>query len=215
MLDKDTKLKLDDCRDILIGKLPNPKSQIEQITIALIYKFMDDMDKEAIELGGKPKFFADYMQPNLEFPDDRSKDKLVEFSKFSWDHLFNSKGNAIEMLQLYEKALEIIENNPNNAHKNPVNWSELKINLDEQWENFIVLFENEHPKFIYRIKVKYPSITAGEIRLLCITRLGLDDVTAASIQGVNVNSVSQTRRRFMRKSNIENLIKLKELIFSI
>ena len=50
MLDNITKRRIDDCRDILVGKLPDPKSQIEQITIGLIYKFMDDMDKEAIEL---------------------------------------------------------------------------------------------------------------------------------------------------------------------
>lgn len=58
MLDNTTKKRIDDCRDILVGKLPDPKSQIEQITIALIYKFMDDMDKESIELGGSAKFFS-------------------------------------------------------------------------------------------------------------------------------------------------------------
>ena len=42
--------------DILVGKVPDPKSQDEQITIALIYKFMDDMDAESEELGGKRKF---------------------------------------------------------------------------------------------------------------------------------------------------------------
>ena len=44
MLDADTKRRIDTARDILVGKVPDPKSQVEQITIALIYKFMDDMD---------------------------------------------------------------------------------------------------------------------------------------------------------------------------
>jgi hypothetical protein len=47
MLDTDTKRRIDTARDILVGKVPDPKSQVEQITIALIYKFMDDMDAEA------------------------------------------------------------------------------------------------------------------------------------------------------------------------
>ncbi len=38
MLDADTKRRIDSCRDILVGKVPDPKSQVEQITIALIYK---------------------------------------------------------------------------------------------------------------------------------------------------------------------------------
>jgi hypothetical protein len=46
MLDTDTKRRIDTARDILVGKVPDPKSQVEQITIALIYKFMDDMDAE-------------------------------------------------------------------------------------------------------------------------------------------------------------------------
>jgi hypothetical protein len=39
MLDTDTKHRIDTARDILVGKVPDPKSQVEQITIALIYKF--------------------------------------------------------------------------------------------------------------------------------------------------------------------------------
>jgi type I restriction enzyme M protein len=58
MLDADTKRRIDTCRDILVGKVPDPKSQVEQITIALIYKFMDDMDAEAEELGGQRSFFT-------------------------------------------------------------------------------------------------------------------------------------------------------------
>lgn len=45
MLDTTTKKRIDDCRDILVGKLPDPKAQIEQITIGLIYKFMDDISQ--------------------------------------------------------------------------------------------------------------------------------------------------------------------------
>ncbi len=58
MLDNETKRRIDTARDILVGKVPDPKSQVEQITIALIYKFMDDMDMEAMELGGERTFFS-------------------------------------------------------------------------------------------------------------------------------------------------------------
>lgn len=95
MLDTPTKKRIDDCRDILVGKLPDPKAQIEQITIGLIYKFMDDMDKEAIELGGKSKFFSG------------------NFEKYSWDNLFSTKVTAIEMLGLYTEAISSMDKNPN------------------------------------------------------------------------------------------------------
>lgn len=56
MLDNETKRRNDTARDILVGKLPDPKSQVEQITIALIYKFMDDLDAESVSFGGEPSF---------------------------------------------------------------------------------------------------------------------------------------------------------------
>jgi type I restriction enzyme M protein len=110
MLDNTTRKRIDDCRDILVGKLPDPKSQIEQITIALIYKFMDDMDKEAIELGGTAKFFTDFEIPN---PNDEDNPTKVEFKKYSWDNLFASKVTASELLKLYSESIESMEKNPN------------------------------------------------------------------------------------------------------
>ncbi|MFZ4522982.1 MAG: N-6 DNA methylase [Bacteroidales bacterium] len=95
MLDTTTKKRIDDCRDILVGKLPDPKAQIEQITIGLIYKFMDDMDKETIELGGTAKFFSG------------------EYEKYSWANLFDSRVTAINMLALYSEAIMSMDKNPN------------------------------------------------------------------------------------------------------
>ena len=105
-----TKKRIDDCRDILVGKLPDPKAQIEQITIGLIYKFMADMDKEAVELGGKAKFFSDYTMPD---PKDENKEITIPFSNYSWDRLFDTKVTASEMLRLYSEAIESMEKNPN------------------------------------------------------------------------------------------------------
>ena len=47
MLDKDTKNRIDDLRQIIVGKVADPRSQVEQITNALLYKFMDDMDQRS------------------------------------------------------------------------------------------------------------------------------------------------------------------------
>src|ERR1039458_10246264 len=57
MLTQETKRRINTARDILVGQLPLPYDQIELITIALIYKFMGDIDEQSRELGGKPTFF--------------------------------------------------------------------------------------------------------------------------------------------------------------
>lgn len=93
MLDNVTKKNIDNCRDTLVGKVPDPKSQIEQITLALIYKFMDDMDKESMELGGKPKFFTG------------------DFEKYGWRKILDPSLGGKEMLDLYSEALDILQTN--------------------------------------------------------------------------------------------------------
>ncbi len=93
MLDTDTKRRIDTARDILVGKVPDPKSQVEQITIALIYKFMDDMDKESIGYGGEPSFFTG------------------DFEQFGWSRIFDPTLSGIDTLNLYSEAIVKLNEN--------------------------------------------------------------------------------------------------------
>lgn len=93
-MDAETKRHIDDARDILVGKIPDPKSQVEQITIALIYKFMDDMDAESEELGGESKFF------------------VGEYERYSWRKVFNTARGGHEILLDYREALQKMSVNP-------------------------------------------------------------------------------------------------------
>ena len=94
MLDADTKRRIDTARDILVGKVPDPKSQVEQITIALIYKFMDDIDAESEEWGGERTFFAG------------------EFAKYGWAKLTGPGIGGYEALNLYAEAIRRMPENP-------------------------------------------------------------------------------------------------------
>jgi type I restriction enzyme M protein len=94
VLDTDTKRRIDTARDILVGKVPDPKSQVEQITIALIYKFMDDMDAESEELGGKRKFFT------------------RDFARYGWAKLMAPSLGGHEMLGLYGEGISKMPENP-------------------------------------------------------------------------------------------------------
>ncbi len=94
MLDTDTKRRIDTARDILVGKVPDPKSQVEQITIAMIYKFMDDMDAEAEELGGKRKFFTG------------------DYARYGWAKLMSPGLGGHELIGLYGEGISSMPQNP-------------------------------------------------------------------------------------------------------
>ena len=58
MLSNDTKKIIDAARDTLVGQIPVPMMQCQQITLALTYKFMSDDDEQAVELGGQRHYFT-------------------------------------------------------------------------------------------------------------------------------------------------------------
>ena len=95
MLDAKTKKIIDSARDILVGKLPAPNTQVEQITLAMLYKFMDDIDQETTEMGGEAIYF--------------SKD----FEKYSWREIMKKSYSSQQRMNLYVEALEKFYIHPN------------------------------------------------------------------------------------------------------
>ncbi len=94
MLTPETKRKIDNCRDTLVGKIPVPMSQIEQITLALTYKFMSDIDEENRELGWASFFEWD-------------------FEKYAWKNIMDKRNGAQERLNLYSEGLDSMSRNGN------------------------------------------------------------------------------------------------------
>ncbi|MFA5947049.1 MAG: N-6 DNA methylase [Patescibacteria group bacterium] len=86
-MNTETKRHIDAARQVLVGVVPNPTSQIDQITNALIYKFMDDMDQAAIKAGGDPSFF------------------VGELERYAWTRLMDQRMGNQERMNLYSEAL--------------------------------------------------------------------------------------------------------------
>ena len=87
MLNSDTKRHIDAARDVLVGVAPNPTTQIDQITYALIYKFMDDMDQASVKAGGEASFF------------------VGDLKKYAWSNLMSTRLGNQEKMDLYSEAL--------------------------------------------------------------------------------------------------------------
>jgi type I restriction enzyme M protein len=88
MLNAETKRHIDAARQVLVGVVPNPTTQVDQITNALIYKFMDDMDQAAVKAGGKPSFF------------------VGDLERYAWSRLMDPRVGNQERMNLYTEALQ-------------------------------------------------------------------------------------------------------------
>ncbi len=89
-----TKQHIDAARQVLVGKVPDPKAQVEQITNALIYKFMGDMDLQAVEAGGRASFFVE------------------GYEQYAWQKLMDLRLSGQERMDLYIRGLESMAGNP-------------------------------------------------------------------------------------------------------
>jgi len=98
MLTSETKRRIDARRDVLVGKLPQPSNQVELITLALIYKFMDDLDEESVKLGGKRSFFTG------------------ELAKYRWRNLLPQTVSAEERVTLFSEGIEALGHPKKAAH---------------------------------------------------------------------------------------------------
>ena len=94
MLNFDIKRKINTLRDILVGKVPDPKAQVEQITIALIYKFMDDMDLEGMEFGASREFFKE------------------DYEKYAWSNIMQPENSGQQRSNLYAEGIDKMSTNP-------------------------------------------------------------------------------------------------------
>lgn len=88
MATQNIKKAIEDLRDTIVGKVPLPNDQVDQITLALLYKFMDDMDQISIQMGGLATFFAN------------------DYEKYSWTKLMSESIGAQTRYNLYSEGLE-------------------------------------------------------------------------------------------------------------
>jgi type I restriction enzyme M protein len=96
MMNGEIKRKINSTRDILVGVVPTPSEQVQQITYALIYKFMDDMDQEAAEkYGSKSYFFSG------------------EYEKYAWHNIMAPNVSGQERVNLYTQGIEKMQYNEN------------------------------------------------------------------------------------------------------
>lgn len=156
MLTAATKRKIDTARDILVGKIPVPTSQVEQITLALVYKFMSDMDKRAKDLGDSSGFFAN------------------GYGKYAWDNLMDKALPARDRVLLYREALEKMSLNPHipQLFRDVFRDASLPFNDPETLKLFLDVidqFEYDHSEelgnaFEYLLQVMGSQGDAGQFR---------------------------------------------------
>lgn len=85
-------------------------------------------------------------------------------------------------------------------------------NIDKDWEDFKMYFENVHPAFIQALKRKIPNISSADIKLCTLLKLNLNSKEIADMMGISPDSVKTARYRLRNKMNLNREQNLTDFI---
>lgn len=86
---------------------------------------------------------------------------------------------------------------------------------ENDWERFILLFNDMEPAFGKRLRELHPNLTQGDLRLAALIKMGLETKHIARILGINPDSVKKNRQRLRAKLGIDAKMGLPEYFETI
>ena len=159
--------------------------------------------------------------------------KELEYTKIGEEQLkqkleFNAKTLTTNTLNLIQKneILEKIKTKAEDVRKaspedlsarinSLINTANVALNIDKDWENFRIHFEQVHNNFFESLKMRYPDLNSNDLRLCALLKLNLDTKEIATIMDISPESVKVARSRLRKKLQLETSDNLSSFITSI
>lgn len=87
--------------------------------------------------------------------------------------------------------------------------------VDREWEDFKLKFENIHTDFFKNLKARCPELTNGDLKLCALLKLNMNMKEAARILGISPESVKTARYRLRKKFELQQDDNLVDFILTI
>jgi DNA-binding CsgD family transcriptional regulator len=86
---------------------------------------------------------------------------------------------------------------------------------EDQWEQFVSLFEEIYPGFIDRTKDNEAEFTPAEVRYLALVKISRSNREMARMLGISEGAVRTIRYRLKRKLGFRSEVELRKIISAI
>jgi tetratricopeptide (TPR) repeat protein len=143
------------------------------------------------------------------------QNQLQRELEFKTKELTTSALNFIQknslMLEMKERIREILTRSDLTISKELNKLQHIvdhSFNLDNDWEEFRMYFEQVHHDFLSNLKKRFPDLTNKELRLCALLKLNLNIKETTSLLGISAESVKVARYRLRKKLGLvteENL----------
>jgi len=156
------------------------------------------------------------------------ENKKLEEEQLKQQLEFNAKTLTANTLNLIQKN-EILEKIKTKAEEikkasvtdlpakinNLMHTVNFALNIDKDWENFKLHFEQVHNNFFDNLKAKYPDLNSNDLKLCALLKLNLDTKEIATIMDISPESVKVARSRLRKKLQLEHSDNLSSFITQI
>lgn len=112
-----------------------------------------------------------------------------------------------EMMNKLREDLKKLQQNviPENSRKiqQLVRNIEMDMQLDEEWEQFELHFDQVHENFLKKLREKYPSLTPKDQKLCAYLRMNLSTKEIAPLMKISIRGVEISRYRLRKKLDLD------------
>jgi len=125
-----------------------------------------------------------------------------------------------ELLSRIKEELVVLKNNPDNGRdsrefKKVIATINKELEINNDWDQFAVHFDEVHTNFLTLLKKSYPALTASELKLCAYLRLNLSSKEIAQLMGISTRGVETSRYRIRKKFGLTGDMNLFDVIFSV
>lgn len=85
----------------------------------------------------------------------------------------------------------------------------------ENWNEFEARFVSVNKSFYQKLKVQFPKLTQGDLKLCALVKLNFSSKEMARLTGISIDSMHTTRSRLRKKLNLAKGSNLKEFIANL
>jgi len=131
-------------------------------------------------------------------------------------------GNAMSLVKksellskIKDELLELRQAEHNKEFKKVISIINKELDINNDWEQFAVHFDEVHTNFLTTLKKQYPALTASELKLCAYLRLNLTSKEIAQLMNISIRGVETSRYRVRKKFGLSVEQNLFDLLFSI
>ncbi len=143
---------------------------------------------------------------------EKEKIILEESIKYKNNELTNAIAHSAALNNILKKIKNLLSEKKYSEIIKTINTN---INTENNWNNFLIKFNENHPDFFYLLEKKHSNLSKTEIKLCALLRMKLTSKEIAYILNIEQSSVNKSRQRLRKKLNIDSKINFYDYLNSL